>query len=114
MGNLPKSNLRFVFILPHYLHPTVVIMFPMGNGDVMNFGSTSPQGADSYIPSPPDQVENSLLSSLQNRASGHMDPQHVPYGPYPTQIGSSGPNQVIWCESSLFWRADGFIGRIYA
>ena len=55
-------------------------MFPMGSGDVMNFGSVSPQGTDSYIPLPPDQVENSLLSPLQNRVSGHMGPQHVPMG----------------------------------
>ena len=85
-------------------------MFPMGNGDVMNFGSVSPQGTNSYIPLPLDQVENSLLSPLQNRVSGHMGPQHVPYGPYLAQISSSGPNQVVWCESSLFWWTDGFIG----
>jgi len=77
-------------------------MFPMGNGDAMTFGPVSPQGTESYVPSSPDSVENMLLVSFQNRATGYMGPQHVPYVSYPSQTGSSGPNQVIWCEYSIF------------
>ena len=61
----------------------------------LNFGSLSPQGSDSYVPSSPDLIENSRVLPLQNRAPGNMGPvEHIPYAPYPPQMGLSGPNQV--------------------
>ena len=97
MRKLPKANLRYL-LLPL---PTVVVMFPMGNGEVLNFGSLSPQGSDSFIPSSPDSIENSRVLPLQNRAPGNMGPvEHVPYAPYPPQMGLSGPNQVSYLNLS--------------
>ena len=70
-------------------------MFPMSNGEALNFSSLCPQGSDPFIPSSPDSIDNSRVLPLQNRAPGNMGPvEHVPYAPYPPQMGLSGHNQV--------------------